>query len=81
MGIDPSSSEIRLIEKDVVTAGDGHKVTLNALAAKGDRQAIKQFVATRDFIHRFEIDSKNTSFTSDGIYNVDDLTAAEPAFV
>lgn len=75
LGLDTRSSIIRAIAADSVTTKSGEVYTLDSLAAKGDINAVKSFLVTREFFHDFREDP-NIVFPNDELYNI--LYLAEP---
>lgn len=75
LGLDTQSSIIRAIAEDKVTAKSGEVYTLDSLAAKGDLNAVKSFLVTREFFHDFREDP-NIVFPNDELYRI--LYLAEP---
>jgi hypothetical protein len=80
IGVDPRSAKVTAIADDVVSNKDVQGVSLNSLAAKRDEEGIKRFIATRDFIHKYEADT-NTPFPSTALYDGLYLTKPELHFV
>jgi hypothetical protein len=67
---------------DVVAVADDsvNGVTLDSLAADGDRTGAKRFIATRAFIHKY-LKDPSTAFPSTELYDVAYLTKTEKDFV
>lgn len=80
LGLDPKSEEIVALAGDRVAAKDGKVYTLDSLAAKGDKEAVKAFLVTREFFHAFREDP-DIEFPNDELYDVRYLTEAEKLYM
>jgi len=79
-GLDPGSKEVRLADKDGVihttVLGDPADYSLDWLATQKRVNGVKNFIATRNYIHKLKADYAGTPYSEkeyDGIY----LTAEE----
>ncbi len=80
IGIDPASPDVQSISQDVVSNKDIQAVSLDSLAAARDQEGVRQFIATRVFIHKYMVDT-TTPFPSTELYNVLYLTGTERDFI
>lgn len=79
LGQDPESELIRAIAADTVRTKAG-VYTLDSLAAKGDLNAVKSFLVTRDFLRAFK-DDPDIEFPDDASYDIRYLTEAEKVYI
>jgi hypothetical protein len=75
LGLNPGSKEIFGIIDDQVGS-----YSLDALAAKRDEDGVKAFIATRNFIRKYQQNTK-TPFPSDDLYVIRYLKPDEAKFI
>ncbi len=73
--LDPASSEIASIINDQVAT-----YSLDALAAKRDEEGVKAFIATRNFIRKYQQNTE-TPFPPDDLYVIRYLKPEEAQFI
>lgn len=81
LGIDPASPEIANISDDKAgKARDGSPYNLDTIAALRSEDALRHFIATRNFIWKYLKDTK-TPFPSDEVYEIRYLKPEEMQFI
>jgi len=69
-GLDPKSEEVQLAERDGTVTVEFHDdpvgFSLEWLAAMKRVRGVKQFVTTRNFIHKLKADFAGTAFPKEG---------------
>lgn len=84
VGLDPDSAPVRTADADGEiqgqVMGDPEVFSLERLARESRPAAVKQFVATRWFIHQLKADFDHTPLLKDG-YNASFLTSEERQLV
>lgn len=75
LGLDPASREITGITSDQVAS-----YNLDTLAAKRDENGVKAFIATRNFIRKYQQNTK-TPFPPDDLYVIRYLRPDEAQFI
>lgn len=84
IGLDPDSAPVRTADADGEiqgqVMGDPEVFSLERLASESRPGAVKQFVATRWFIHQLKADFDHTPLLKDG-YNASFLTTEERQLV
>lgn len=79
--IDPSSAEITGIIDDQIGRGaDGKLFSLDDIAIRRSESGVRNFIATRNFIRKFQKDSK-TPFPPNDVYQIRYLTPEEVQFI
>lgn len=79
LGVDPADPAVRAIASQSVATKTG-TYSLDALAAKGDAEAVKAFLVTRDFLRAFREDP-DIEFPDDETYDIRYLTEAEKRYI
>lgn len=84
VGLDPDSAAVKTADADGEVQGqvlgDPEIFSLERLARQSRPTAVKQFVATRWFVHQLKADFDGTPILKEG-YNADFLTAEERQLV
>lgn len=84
VGLDPDSAAVKTADADGEIQGqilgDPELFSLERLARENRTTAVKQFVATRWFVHQLKADFDHTPILREG-YNADFLTAEERQLV
>ena len=81
LGIDPGSAEITGIIDDQIGRGaDGKPFNLDTFAIRRSESGVRNFIATRNFIRKFQKDSK-TPFPPNDVYQTRYLTPEELQFI
>lgn len=81
LGIDPGSAEVTSIIDDQISRGaDGKPFTLDTFAIQRSESGVRNFIATRNFIRKFQKDSK-TPFPPFSVYQLRYLTPEEVQFI
>jgi hypothetical protein len=75
LGLDPASKQITGIINERVAS-----YSLDALAAKRDEDGVKAFIATRNFIRKYQQNTK-TPFPPDDLYVIRYLKPEEAQFI
>jgi hypothetical protein len=81
LGIDPGSAEVTGIIDDQIGRGaDGNPFNLDSFAVRRSESGVRHFIATRNFIRKFQKDSK-TPFLPNEVYQIRYLTPEEVQFI
>ena len=81
LGIDPGSAEVTSIIVDQIGGGaDGKPFSLDTFATRHSESGVRNFIATRNFIRKFQKDPK-TPFPSNEVYQVRYLKPEELQFI
>lgn len=81
LGIDPNSAEVTGIIDDQINRGaDGKPFNLDTFAIRRSESGVRNFIATRNFIRKFQKDSK-TPFPPNDVYQIRYVTPEEVQFI
>ena len=81
LGIDPGSAEVTDIIDDQINRGaDGKPFSLDTFATRHSESGVRNFIATRNFVRKFQKDPK-TPFPSNDVYQMRYVTPEEAQFI
>ncbi|MBI2813445.1 MAG: hypothetical protein HYX71_04120 [Opitutae bacterium] len=81
LGIDPDSAEVTgVLDDQINRGGDGKPFNLEAFATRRSESGVRNFIATRNFVRKFQKDPK-TPFPSNDVYQMRYVTPEEVQFI